>query len=600
MAGPVIDEGTPRGAPALSRWMPGLGTLCRYRRGDVRGDLVAGIAVTALLVPQGMAYAELAGLPAVTGLYTTVIALLAYAFFGPSRTLLLGPDSALAPLILAAILPLLGADGDPARAVALASALALFMGAICVVVGLAHAGTITELLSKPLRVGYLNGIAIVIIVSQLPKLFGFSVDAEGTPARLRAFFLGVIDGRANTAALMIGVACLVALFVLRRLSPKLPGVLFAVVGATVAVTAFDLVGRGVAVVGSVPKGIPAPALPAFDVADLSHLFVAALGLAFVALADTTPLSRSLSLKHGQAVDQNQEIIALGAANLTAGLFQGFPVSGSVTRTTVAETTGAKSQAVGLIGAFSVLFLLLFANGLTTNLPQASLAAIVIFAGLTLLDLDTMRWLWRVRPSELLLCVSAILGVAIVGVLQGIVVALVLSLAAFLHRVWRPYDATLGRVPDRHGYHDVGRHPEAQQLPGLVIFRFDAPIFFANAEHFSRSVKKHVAERGEPVRRVIIAGEPITDVDSTGAESLLDLLDDLAAQGVTLAFAELKGPVKDRLRRYGVFERIGSENFFSTIGHAVHEYRGQILEQPETTAEGCAQDDGSEDPSRGSV
>jgi high affinity sulfate transporter 1 len=518
-----------------------------------------------------MAYAELAGLPAVTGLYTTVMALLAYAVFGPSRILVLGPDSALAPLILATILPLIGAGGDPAKAIALASAMAVIMGIICVVAGLARLGVITELLSKPLRVGYLNGVAVVVVVSQLPKLFGFGVTAESTPARLKEFVVGVADGRTNAAALAIGLACLILLFGFKALAPKVPAVLIAVVGATLAVVVFDLVAHGVAVVGPVPKGFPAPALPAFDLGDIGRLTLAAFGMAFITLADTSALSRTFALKYGRKVDPDQEIVALGAANLAAGFFQGFPVSGSASRTAVAEAAGGKSQAVGLVGALSIVLLLLFAGGLTTYLPQASLAAIVIVAGTALFDLATMRWLWRVRRSELVLCVTALLGVAIVGVLQGIVIAIVLSLLAFLQRVWRPYDATLGRVPGRHGYHDVKRHPDARQVPGMIVFRFDAPVFFANAEHFTRSVKKHVAERGEPVRHVIIAGEPITDIDTTGAESLRNLMDDLAADDVTFAFAELKGPVKDRLRSYGAFKEIGKKNFYSTIGHAITEY-----------------------------
>ena len=571
MAAPPPIETAAPAASALSRWLPGLTTLRRYRRRDLRGDLVAGLAVTALLVPQGMAYAELAGLPAVTGLYTTVMALVAYAVFGPSPILVLGPDSALAPLILATILPLTGAGGDPATAIALASAMAVIMGVICVVAGLAHLGVITELLSKPLRVGYLNGVAVVVVVSQLPKLFGFSVTAESTPARLKEFVVGVAEGRTNATALAIGLACLVLLFAFKALAPKVPAVLIAVVGATAAVAAFGLVASGVAVVGPVPSGFPAPALPAFDLDDIGRLTLAAFGMAFVTLADTSALSRTFALKHGRTVDPDQEIVALGTANLAAGFFQGFPVSGSASRTAVAEAAGGKSQVVGLVGAFAIVVLLLFAGGLTTYLPQASLAAIVIVAGTALFDLATMRWLWRVRRSEFVLCLVALLGVAVVGVLQGIVIAIVLSLLAFLQRVWRPYDATLGRVPGRHGYHDVMRHPDARQIPGMLIFRFDAPVFFANAEHFSRCVKRHIAERGEPVRHVIIAGEPITDIDTTGAESLRDLIDDLAENHVTFVFAEIKGPVKDRLRSYGAYRDIGKENFFSTVGHAVTHY-----------------------------
>jgi high affinity sulfate transporter 1 len=569
----------PRGLHGPARWLPGLVSLRRYKRGELRGDLVAGLAVTALLVPQGMAYAELAGLPAVTGLYTTILALLAYAVFGPSPILVLGPDSALAPMILAAILPLIGADGDPAKAIALASALAVLMGLMCVVAGFARLGVITELLSKPLRVGYINGIAVVVVVSQLPKLFGFSVEADATPARLWEFLVGVADGLTNWYALAIGACCLAILFAFRHWLPKFPGVLVAFVGATVVVAVLGLTANGVPVVGPVPGGFPTPALPSFPLGDLAELALAAFGMAFITLADTSALSRTFALKYDREVDPNQEIVALGAANMAAGFFQGFPVSASSSRTAVAEAAGGRSQLVGVVGAAAIVVLLLFAGGLTTYLPQASLAAIVIVAGTSLFDLKTMRWLWKVRRTELALCLAALFGVAVVGVLQGIVIAIVLSILTFLWQVWRPYDATLGRVRGRHGYHDIARNPEAEQIPGMVIYRFDAPIFFANAEHFARCVKRHIAEHGEPVRRVLIAGEPITDIDTTGVESLRDLLDDLAAEGITVVFAEVKGQVKDRLQRYGVFWDIGEENFYYTVDQAVAEYVLDIGEDP---------------------
>jgi len=560
----------PAAAPpaSWSRWLPGLWTLRTYRRAKLRGDLVAGLAVTALLVPQGMAYAELAGLPAVTGLYTTILALLAYAVFGPSRILILGPDSALAPLIAATLLPLVGANGDPGRAVALAGMLAVLMGAVCLVAGLARLGTLAELLSKPVRIGYLNGIAVVVVVSQLPKLFGFSTHAEGTPARLKAFVVGLAEGRTNVTALAIGAACLAVLYLFRWRYPRVPGVLVAVAGATVVVTVFGLAARGVAVVGAVPSGFPTPSLPEFAAGDMGRLLLAAAGMAFVTLADTSALSRTFALKFNDDVDPNQEIVALGAANIAAGFFQGFPVSGSASRTAVAESAGGKSQVVGVVGAAAIAVLLVFAAGLTSDLPQAALAAVVIAAGLSLFDVAETRWLWRVRRSEFVLSMAALLGVALVGVLEGIAIALVLSLAAFVQRAWRPYDAALGRVEGRRGFHDVGRHPEAREVPGLLVFRFDAPVFFANAEHFGRAVKKHVAKRGGPVRRVLIAAEPITDIDTTGAEALRDLVDDLAAVGITLAIAELKGPVKDRLDRYGTRVRIGDQNYYLTLDEAI--------------------------------
>jgi high affinity sulfate transporter 1 len=579
----------------LSRWLPGLVTLRHYKRAQLRGDLVAGLAVTALLVPQGMAYAELAGLPAVTGLYTTVLALLAYALFGPSRILVLGPDSALAPMILAAILPLIGANGDPAKAVALASALAILMGLICLVAGFARLGVVTELLSKPLRVGYLNGIAVVVVVSQLPKLFGFSVEAETTTGKFWEFLRGVADGKTNGYALAIGLACLAVLFAFRFWKPKVPAVLFAFIGGTVAVAALGLTALGVPVVGPVPSGFPTPALPSFPASDMADLALAALGMAFITLADTSALSRTFALKYDQEVDPSQEVVALGAASIAAGFFQGFPVSGSASRTAVAEAAGGRSQLVGVVGAGAIIVLLLFAGGLTTYLPQASLAAIVIVAGTSLLDLGAMRWLWTVRRTEFVLCLAAMAGVALVGVLQGIVIAIVLSVLAFLQRLWRPYDATLGRVPGRHGYHDVERHPEAIQLPGVVIYRFDAPLFFANAEHFSREVKRHVAERGEPVRTVIITGEPITDIDTTGVEALRDLLEDLRTVGTTVAFAEFKGPVRDRLRRYGVEQTIGRENFYYTVDQAVMQCVVEAGEDPLPWIDDYGDLDDSDDP-----
>jgi len=566
------------GAAARSEWqhwLPGLRVVRGYRRENLRGDLVAGLAVTALLVPQGMAYAELAGLPAVTGLYTTVLALLAYAVFGPSRILVLGPDSALAPLIAATLLPLIGANGDPERAIALASALAVLMGVVCLVAGLGRLGTLAELLSKPVRIGYLNGIAIVVVVSQLPKLFGFSTDAEGTVARLRAFVSGVADGETVGVALAIGMACLVVLYGFKWLAPKFPGVLVAVVGSTVAVAAFDLAARGVAVVGPVPQGFPSPAVPSFDSGEIGRLLLAAAGMAFVTLADTSALSRTFALRDKLDIDPNQEIVALGAANVAAGFFQGFPVSGSASRTAVAEASGGNSQLVGVTGAVAISALLLFAGGLTTNLPQSALAAVVIAAGLGLFDLSETLWLWKARRSEFVLSLAALLGVALVGVLEGIAIALALSLAAFVQRAWRPYDTSLGRVEGRRGFHDIERHPDARQIPGLLVFRFDAPVFFANAEHFGRAVKKHVAKRGQPVTRVLIAAEPITDVDTTGAESLRDLVDDLAAMGITFTVAELKGPVKDRLDRYGTVVRIGDENFFLTLDEAIGAHLDEI-------------------------
>lgn len=566
------EGGPTRGWTAgLGRFVPGLGVARTYQRSWLANDLVAGLVVTALLVPQGMAYAELAGLPPVTGLYTTVTALLAYAVFGPSRVLILGPDSSLGPMIAASIIPLVGADGSPTKAVALASILALFMGAICVVAGLAKLGKVAELLSKPVRVGYLNGLAVIVFVSQLPKLFGFSTDGDDFFSEVRAFVDGVTGGSIVGISLVIGLACLVVIVVLKRVAPKVPGVLVAVVGATVAVGVLGLEAEGVSVVGSIPGGFPVPSIPHVDAGDLAALFAAALGLAFVTLADASALSRSFALKHGDHVDPNQEIMALGASNLAAGLFQGFPVSASSSRTAVADDAGGRTQLVGVVGAVAIVVLLVFANDLVANLPNAALAAIVIAASFGLLDLATTRWLWRVRRTEFALLVIAMAGVVLVGVLQGIVVAVVLSLAAFIWRAWHPHAVELATVPGRSGFHDLDRHADGRLVAGVAVFQFDSPIFFANAEVFVTAVRA-VAESRPDITTVIIAAEPITDIDTTGAESLLELVGDLQGRGTTVVFAELGGRVRDLLDRYGLVEAIGREHFVDRLEDAVATYR----------------------------
>ena len=506
-----------------------------------------------------------------TGLYTSVLALLAYAVFGPSRIMVVGPDSALGPMIAAAILPLVAANGDPNKAVALASILALLMGAYCIVAGMIRVGTLAELFSRPMRVGYLNGLAIVVLVSQLPKLFGFSTTANGLRAEFSAFVHGVSDGKTVPASLVIGLASLVTILALRFWLPKVPGVFLAVVGATVLVSAFDLSAHGVAVLGVIPAGIPKPSIPRVGLHDVGTLALAALGMAFVTLADTSALSRSLAAKRGANVDQNQELVALGTANLSAGLFQGFPVSASTGRTITAESSGSLTQMTGVIGAVCILVLLSFANGLLQNLPNSALAAIVIAAAVRLFDLATLRWLWKVRKSEFLLSLAALLGVAIFGVLPGIAIAVALSLGDFVRQAWRPHTAILGRIPGRKGYHDIERHPEAVQIPGLIIYRFDAPMFFANAEFFSDEVKKAVGTRQESITWIILAAEPITDIDTSAAEAFDQLLEDLEVESVQLVFAELKGPVKDRLRSYGLYDRLGDDRFFATVGAAVHGY-----------------------------
>jgi high affinity sulfate transporter 1 len=436
---------------------------------------------------------------------------------------------------------------------------------------MARLGFVTELLSRPVQLGYLCGIAVTILVGQLPKLCGFSIEGRGLLTEIRDFLQGVADGRVNRAALAVGLTGIVVILLLKRFWRAVPAVAVAVVVGIAAVAVFDLDEEGVKVIGVLPEGLPTFAFPSVDLADLGALFSGALGIALVAVADTTVLSQSLAAQRGETVDPNQELRALGAANLATGLFQGFAISSSASRTPVAVSAGARSQLTPLVGAVSIALLLVFAPGLLRDLPLPMLAAIVITAAIGLIEAAEARRLYRVRRSEFVLWLAAFGGVALLGVLVGIFVAILLSLADFVRRAWRPHDAVLGREDDLKGYHDIDRHPSARRIPGLLLYRFDAPLFFANAGYFRRRVHHLVGEATTPVRWVVVAAEPITDVDTTAAGTLRDLLDELRNEGVTLAFAELKGPVKDRLQRYGLFDAVGPDRFFPTIGTAVDGY-----------------------------
>ena len=556
----LLSHARPFIAPALRPRRP-------YGRAGLRDDVTAGVLLTALLVPAGMAYAELAGLPVVSGLHATIAGLVVYALVGPSRILVLGPDSSLAPIIGAAVIPL--AAGDPDQALALAGLLALMVGLILIMGGLLRVGMVTDLLSKPIRVGYLNGIALVVIAAQLPKLFGFSVDGDGLVDDLSGFVEGLADGEVNTAAAILGVSALLIILGMRWRSPRLPALLVAVVGASLVLWLGDL--DEVPVVGALPSGLPAPALDGLDWSDVLSLLPAAAGIALVAFADTSVLSRAFAAKEEQEIDENREMAATGAANVGCGLFGGFPISGSSSRTPVAQQSGARTQLAGLVGAACVAILIIIAPGLTDFLPSSVLAAVVIAAVMSLADVPTVVGLWRMRRSEFVMSMAAFIGVAFFGVLEGIGIAVVLSLVAFVVKAWRPHTAELGRIDGRKGYHDLSRNPRGKRIPGLLIIRFDAPVFFANSAEFSRFVRNSVNHAPEPVEWVILAAEPITDVDITGRDVLLQLVRDMRDHDLHLVFAELKGPVRDRFARYGITDELGKDRFFPTIGTAVSAY-----------------------------
>jgi high affinity sulfate transporter 1 len=553
----------------LRRWLPGLDTLRNYEIAWLGNDVVAGLALTAVLIPVGIAYAVASGVPAICGLYATIFGLLAYALFGPSRVLVLGPDSSLVALILAVVLPL--SAGDPQRAIALAGMMAVVSGLLCIVAGVARLGFVTELLSKPIRYGYMNGIALTVLFSQLPALFGFAVEKDGYFGGLSGFGEAILSGKTHLPSLVLGAGTLAVIWMFRR-SRRLPGVLIAVVGATVAVSVLDLSARaGVVVLGSLPQGLPGFELPLITPNDIVPVLLGGLAVALVSFADTSVLSRTYAARSGSYVNANQEMVGLGAANLVAGMFQGFPISASASRTPVALAAGSKTQLTGVVGAVAVAVLLIAAPGLLRNLPTATLAAVVIASAIALIEVTDLRRIYRIQRWEFWLSIGCMLGVAILGAIPGIGLAIVAAVIEFLWDGWRPHSAVLGRVDGIKGYHDIRRYPDARIVSGLVLFRWDAPLFFANAELFRDRVLDAVAASPDPVRRLVVGAEPITSVDITAADMLDELDAALRAAGIELCFAELKDPVKDKLKRFGLFSRLGEERFFATIGQAVSAY-----------------------------
>lgn len=525
-------------------------TVLPYRREWLTKDIVAGLVLTALLVPQGMAYAELAGLPAVTGLYTSILCLTGYALLGPSKVLVLGPDSSLGPMIAATILPLVGAGGDPARAVLLASALAILVGLFMLGAAAGHLGFVADLLSKPTIVGYMNGLALTILVGQIPKLLGFSVDADSFLAECWAVIQGVLNGEVVAAAAAIGLFSLALILVLTRTVPKIPAVLVAVVVAILISVVLDLESKGVKVVGALPQGLPSFTLPKVGLSDLGLLLAGAAGITLVALADTISTATSFAERRGERVDGNREMVGIGAANIAAGLFQGFPVSTSGSRTAVAEQSGARTQLAGLTGAITIAVMLLAFPAILADLPQPTLGALVIAASLSLTDVPGMFRLRRQRRADFFVSLAAFLGVALLGVLPGILIAILISVADVFRRVWMPHRTTLGSTEGLPGLHDVTTHTHAVVLPRCPVYRFDAPLIFANAQTFRADVQAFATADPKP-DWIVVAAEPISDVDTTACDMLERLTAALEQQGIRLVFAELNGGVLAKMRAFGL-------------------------------------------------
>lgn len=555
-------------APRWLRWLPGLALLQSYQAAWLPKDIAAGLVLTTMLVPVGIAYAEASGVPGVYGLYATIIPLLAYALFGPSRILVLGPDSALAAPILAVVLSV--SNGDPMRAIAAASMMAVVSGLFCIVMGVMRLGFITELLSKPIRYGYMNGIALTVLVSQLPKLFDISIDDAGPLREMQQLALAVADGQAHWPSLAVGAASLAVILLLKRFD-RVPGILIAVILATLAVKLFGLDAQGVKVLGEIPQGLPSFAWPWLSNADLVKIVLGGCAVALIAFADTSVLSRTYAARTNTRVDPNQEMVGLGVANLAAGFFQGFPISSSASRTPVAEAAGSRTQLTGVVGAVAVALLLIAAPNLLRHLPNSALAAVVIAAAIGLFEFRDLRRIYRIQQWEFWLSMLCFAGVAVFGAIPGICLAVVIAVIEFLWDGWRPHFAVLGRVPNLRGYHDLKRYPHATLIDGLVLFRWDAPLFFANAELFQQRLLEAVEASPTPVRRVVVAAEPVTSVDVTSADMLRELCETLSREGIALHFAEMKDPVRDKLKRFELSRLFSDDRFHPTVGSAVDDY-----------------------------
>lgn len=552
------------------RWLPGVQVLKSYRADWLPRDLAAGLVLTTMLMPVGIAYAVASGVPGVYGLYATMVPLLAYALFGPSRILVLGPDSALAAPILAVVLQVAG--GDPARAVLVASMMAVVSGVVCIVMGLLRLGFVAELLSKPIRYGYMNGIAFAVLVSQMPKLFAISVEDAGPLREMISLGGAILAGQIHWYSFAVGAGSLALILALKRFE-RVPGILIAVVVATLVVSVFDLDQQGVKVLGKTPQGLPAFVVPWLDGADLVKIVVGGCAVALIAFADTSVLSRTYAARTNTRVDPNQEMVGLGAANLAAGLFQGFPVSSSASRTPVAEAAGARTQLTGVVGALAVAMLLMFAPNLLQYLPSSALAAVVIAAAIGLFEIADLKRIYRIQQWEFWLSMVCFAAVAVFGTIQGIFLAVVIAVIEFLWDGWRPHYAVLGKVDGLRGYHDTERYPDASRIDGLVLFRWDAPLFFANAELFQECLLEAIDDSPTPVRRVVVAAEPVTSVDVTSADMLRELSGILHERGIALHFAEMKDPVRDKLKRFELLEAFG-DKFHPTVGSAVDDYLGK--------------------------
>ncbi len=552
-----------------SHLLPGLAVLRGYQIGWLRADVVAGLTVGAMLIPQSMAYAELAGMPPEFGFYAVLGALVVYALVGTSRHLGVGPEPGTAILAATGVGAIAG--GDSKRYIALMAGLALVVAAICIAGAIARLGFLASLLSKPVLVGYITGVGLTLLSSQIASFTGVSIANSTFFARFKELVAERGDVNGSTLALAVGT--IVVIFGFRRVSPRAPAALFAVVAASVAVALFDLGKRGVSVVGAIPPGLPVPGLPDVSLSDLGQLLPVAAGIALVGFSDNVLTARAVAAGRGYRIDANQELLALGLTNLSSGLSQGFPLSSSASRTAVPASLGGKTQLVSLIAAAFVVVTLLALRPLLSEIPRAALAAVIVSAAFLIIDVAGYRRLWKVSREEFVLAVVAALGVIVFGVLAGVLVAVILAVVVALYRIARPHDAVLGGHPDADGWVDVEDYPAAETEPGLVVYRFDAPLFFVNAERFRERVELALLDTPGDEEWLVLDFEGVGAVDASALDVLVDLLEELALRGLkVVAVARANHHVLDRLGRADLLEPAGPIRVFPTINGAVRAYR----------------------------
>jgi sulfate permease, SulP family len=551
---------------------PNLATLLHYQRGWLRGDVVAGVTVAAYLVPQVMAYAEVAGLPAVVGLWAVAGPLLVYAVLGSSRQLSVGPESTTA-LMTAAAIGALGA-GDPDRYASLAAALAIAVGVICLLGYVGRLGFLADLLSRPVLVGYLAGVAVLMIVSQLGKVGGMPVEGD-TPLEQTTYALTHLDD-VQAATFALSMAVLAMLLLGHRYRPRWPNPLIAMLLAAAAVAVWDLGRYGIEVVGDIPAGLPTPGLP--DPRLVLELALPALGVALVAYSDNVLTGRAFASRRREHVDANQEFLALGAANIASGLFSSFPVSSSGSRTVIGDALGSRTQLYSLVALAAVLVTMFFLSPVLATFPMAALGGVVVYAAIRLVDVAELKRIARYRRSELVLALTTTAAVLVVGVLPGIAVAIGLSILDLLRKVARPHDGILGYVRDVPGMHDVDDYPQAQQVPGLVVYRYDSPIFFANADDFARRALAAVDEADTPVEWFLLNAEANVEVDLTGVDALDEVRRTLAERDIVFAMARVKTDLHDLLAPSGFIDRVGEDRIFLTLPTAVAAYAEEYAER----------------------